>query len=137
MPSISGGVCFDGIPVNKRQPAQALCFFCGEKLANSSMKPAHLQRHLSIKHLCHVGKPPEFFKRKLAQYRSSQEMMRKASTTSAKALEASYAVSLLIAKAKKPYTIANDLQLLNSVIAVLLHSLFIIAHFFQLQRVFF
>ena len=96
-------------------PPQALCFLCGEKLANSSMKPAHLQRHLSTKHLCHVGKPPEFFKRKLAEYRSSQEMMRKASTTSAKALEASYAVSLLIAKAKKPYTVSEDLKLLNSV----------------------
>ncbi|KAI9538044.1 hypothetical protein NQZ68_019385, partial [Dissostichus eleginoides] len=70
-----------GFKSTNGNPPQALCFFCGEKLANSSMKPVNLQRHLNTKHLCHVGKPPE--------YRSSQEMMRKASTTSAKALEAS------------------------------------------------
>ena len=88
-------------------PPKALCFFCGEKLANASMKPAHLQRHLTTKHGCHVGKPPDFFKRKLSDFKSSQDNMRKASTTSAKALEASYAVSLLVAKAKK--TVAEDL----------------------------
>ena len=69
-------------------PPKALCFFCGERLANSCMKTAHLQRHLKTKHTSHVGKPPEFFKRRLCEFRSSQETMRKASTTSAKALEA-------------------------------------------------
>ena len=94
-------------------PPKALCFFCGERLANSSMKPAHLQRHLNTKHAGHVGKAPEFFKRKLFEFRSSQDTMRKASTstTSAKALEASFEVSLLIAQAKKPFSIAEDLLL--------------------------
>ena len=94
-------------------PPKALCFFCGERLANSSMKPAHLQRHLNTKHAGHVGNAPEFFKRKLFEFRSSQDTMRKASTstTSAKALEASFEVSLLIAQAKKPFSIAEDLLL--------------------------
>ena len=94
-------------------PPKALCFFCGERLANSSMKPAHLQRLLNTKHAGHVGKAPEFFKRKLFEFRSSQDTMRKASTstTSAKALEASFEVSLLIAQAKKPFSIAEDLLL--------------------------
>lgn len=92
------------------------CFFCGEKLANASMKPAHLLRHLTTKHGCHVGKPPEFFRRKLSDFKSSQDTMRKASTTSAKAMEASYAVSLLVAKAKKPFTIAEDLLLPAAVV---------------------
>uniref|UniRef100_A0A3P9JYF1 Uncharacterized protein n=1 Tax=Oryzias latipes TaxID=8090 RepID=A0A3P9JYF1_ORYLA len=66
----------------------ALCFFCGEKLTNASMKPAHLQRHLTTKHGCHV----------------------------AKALEASYAMSLLVVKAKKPFTIAENLLLPAAVV---------------------
>ena len=51
-------------------PPKALCFFCGE--TNSSMKPAHLQHHLKTKHGCHVGQPPDLFKRKLSEFRSSQ-----------------------------------------------------------------
>uniref|UniRef100_A0A3B3TD34 DUF4371 domain-containing protein n=1 Tax=Paramormyrops kingsleyae TaxID=1676925 RepID=A0A3B3TD34_9TELE len=97
-------------------PPKPLCFFCGEKLANGSMKPTHLQRHLKIKHACHVGKPTEFFKRKFSEFWSSQDMMWKASTTSAKVLEASYAVSLLVAKAKKPFTVAEDLLLPAAVV---------------------
>lgn len=100
-----------GFTATSCNPPKALCFFCGEKLANSGMKPAHLQRHLRTKHASHIGKPPEFFKRKLNEFKSSQDTMRKASTTSAKALEASYAVSLLVAKAKKPFTIAEELLL--------------------------
>uniref|UniRef100_A0A3P9I435 DUF4371 domain-containing protein n=1 Tax=Oryzias latipes TaxID=8090 RepID=A0A3P9I435_ORYLA len=105
-----------GFTSTSSDPPQALCFFCGEKLANASMKPAHLQRHLATKHGCHVGKAPEFFRRKLSEFKSSQATMRKVSTTSAKALEASYAVSLLVAKAKKPFTIAEDLLLPAAVV---------------------
>uniref|UniRef100_A0AAY5KSP4 DUF4371 domain-containing protein n=1 Tax=Esox lucius TaxID=8010 RepID=A0AAY5KSP4_ESOLU len=110
------GYVLMGFTATNGNPPQALCFFCGEKLANSSMKPAHLQIYLSTKHQYHVGKPPDFFKRKLAEFRSSQETMRKVSTTSAKALQASYAVSLLVAKAKKLFTIAEDLLLPAAVV---------------------
>uniref|UniRef100_A0A8C7ZS04 DUF4371 domain-containing protein n=1 Tax=Oryzias sinensis TaxID=183150 RepID=A0A8C7ZS04_9TELE len=105
-----------GFTSTSSDPPQALCFFCGEKLANASMKPSHLQRHLTTKHGCHVGKAPEFFRRKLSEFKSSQATMRKVSTKSAKALEASYAVSLLVAKAKKPFTIAEDLLLPAAVV---------------------
>uniref|UniRef100_A0A8C7Z0S1 DUF4371 domain-containing protein n=1 Tax=Oryzias sinensis TaxID=183150 RepID=A0A8C7Z0S1_9TELE len=102
-----------GFTSTSSDPPQALCFFCGEKLANASMKPAHLQRHLTTKHGCHVGK---FFRRKLSEFKSSQATMRKVSTTLAKALEDSYAVSLLVAKAKKPFTIVEDLLLPAAVV---------------------
>ncbi|XP_047481252.1 zinc finger MYM-type protein 6-like [Penaeus chinensis] len=75
------------------------------------MKPAHLQRHQKTKHQCHVGKPAEFFKRKLSDFQGSQKVLQKATTTSEKALKASLAVSLLIAKAKMPFSIAEELSL--------------------------
>uniref|UniRef100_A0A8C3AQM9 Uncharacterized protein n=1 Tax=Cyclopterus lumpus TaxID=8103 RepID=A0A8C3AQM9_CYCLU len=49
--------------------------------------------------------------KKISEFRSSQDTMHKVSTTSVKALEASYAVSLLIVKAKKPFTAPEDLLL--------------------------
>ena len=49
--------------------------------------------------------------------------MRKVSTTSAKALEASYAVSLLIAKTKKPFTIAEDMDTLLPAAVVLAETM--------------
>ncbi|XP_047480177.1 SCAN domain-containing protein 3-like [Penaeus chinensis] len=100
-----------GFTATNSDPPEALCFFCGERLANSSMKPAHLQRHQKTKHQCHVGKPAEFFKRKLSDFQGSQKVLQKATTTSEKALKASLAVSLLIAKAKKPFSIAEELIL--------------------------
>ncbi|XP_047493411.1 SCAN domain-containing protein 3-like [Penaeus chinensis] len=100
-----------GFTATNSDPPEALCFFCGERLANSSMKPAHLQCHQKTKHQCHVGKLAEFFKRKLSDFQGSQKVLQKATTTSEKALKASLAVSLLIAKAKKPFSIAEELIL--------------------------
>jgi len=37
--------------------------FCGDRLANSSVKPAHLERHLNTKHANHAGEAPELFLR--------------------------------------------------------------------------
>ncbi|XP_064106981.1 zinc finger MYM-type protein 6-like [Macrobrachium nipponense] len=94
-----------GFTNTNSDPPEALCFFCGERLANSSMKPAHLQRLLKTKHQCHVGKPVEFFKRELSDFQCSQKVFQKATTTSGKALKA------LTAKAKKPFGIAEELIL--------------------------
>ncbi len=38
--------------------------FCGEKLANDSMKPNKLKRHQETKHPETIGKDQEFFERK-------------------------------------------------------------------------
>uniref|UniRef100_A0A673H3J0 DUF4371 domain-containing protein n=1 Tax=Sinocyclocheilus rhinocerous TaxID=307959 RepID=A0A673H3J0_9TELE len=73
------------------------------------MKPSHLQRHLRTKHPHQVGNSLEFFRRTFHEFTSCQENMKKATSASAKALEASYAVSLLLAKAKKPFSLAEEL----------------------------
>ncbi len=40
------------------------CVECGEVLANESMKPSKLERHLQNKHPTYVGKPVDYFVRK-------------------------------------------------------------------------
>ncbi|XP_040563896.1 SCAN domain-containing protein 3-like [Lepeophtheirus salmonis] len=95
-------------------PPMSLCFSYGEKLANSGMKPTYVLRHFKTKHPSHVGREPEFFKRKLSEFRSSQDTIRKASTISAKALDA----SLLITKAEKRFTRGEDLLIPFDVLLV-------------------
>ncbi|XP_053194079.1 protein FAM200A-like [Scomber japonicus] len=75
------------------------------------MKPANLLRHQSTKHSGNVGKNDEYYKRKLSEFKSSQTVMMKATTVSSKALQASYAVSMLVAKSKKPHSIVEELIL--------------------------
>ena len=53
------------------------------------MKPSHLQRHLTTKHACHLDMPSSFFKKNFFEFRSSQDMIRKVTTTSERALQAS------------------------------------------------
>lgn len=75
------------------------------------MKPAHLQWHQSTKHPGSVGKSEAFYKRELSEFKSGQTVMMKATSVSNKALEASYAVSLMVAKSKKPHSIVEELIL--------------------------
>uniref|UniRef100_A0A667XAV2 C2H2-type domain-containing protein n=1 Tax=Myripristis murdjan TaxID=586833 RepID=A0A667XAV2_9TELE len=98
-----------GFTSTDSDPQQPLCFLCGEVLSNHAMKPAHMQRHQSTRHQSSVGKTADFFTSKLSEFRGAQNHMCAASQTSATALHASYQVALLVAKAKKPYTIAEEL----------------------------
>ncbi|KAK2721868.1 hypothetical protein QYM36_003994 [Artemia franciscana] len=100
-----------GFSATKSDPVNAQCVFCGQVLANSSMKPAHMNRHLSTVHPSHVGKPIEFFKRKQEAFASNCLEIAKVASVSSKALRASYAASYLVAKQKKPHTIAECLIL--------------------------
>ena len=43
---------------------------CSEKLANDSMRPCKLRRHIETKHQSLKGKPRDFFERKLHELRS-------------------------------------------------------------------
>ncbi|KAK2727285.1 hypothetical protein QYM36_007954, partial [Artemia franciscana] len=100
-----------GFSATKSDPVNAQCVLCGQVLANSSMKPAHMNRHLSTVHPSHVGKPIEFFKRKQEAFASNCLEIAKVASVSSKALRASYAVSYLVVKQKKPHTITECLIL--------------------------
>ncbi|KAF7646616.1 hypothetical protein LDENG_00184820 [Lucifuga dentata] len=81
------------------EPPQPLCFLCGKVFSNNSVKPSHLRRHFTAKHKSCEGKTEDFFRRRLAEFRGSQDKLKKAVSVSCKA------------KAKKPFTIAEDLIL--------------------------
>lgn len=87
------------------------CIVCGEKLANSAMVPAKLQRHLSSKHSCLTSKGKDYFERLLKNQEVQATCFRKSVTISDKAQIASYKVAELIALKQKPHDIAESLIL--------------------------
>ena len=87
------------------------CVLCAEVLANDSMKPCKLKRHLDTKHPEFKEKPVDFFKRKRDGLQQQKTTISKHSTVSKQCLEASYVVAHRIAKLGKPHTIAETLIL--------------------------
>lgn len=90
------------------------CVICGEKLANDSMKPSKMQRHQETKHQETIGEGQDFFERKkqLALSKRSTDIRKafeRAGSDLHRATEASFECSLLIAKAKKPHNIGEQL----------------------------
>ena len=88
-----------------------LFIVCGKKLANSSMAPAKLKRHLTTKHPELSVKNELYFKRKLAPNKMKVSMFTKKFKLSDKAQEASYAVSEIVASKMKSRTIAESVIL--------------------------
>lgn len=87
-----------------------MCVICGDELANESMKPSKLLRHLETKHPPLRDKPLDYFERKKREQMGQQQLLKAATSTSVAALRASYLVDH-IAKAKKPFTIREELIL--------------------------
>ncbi|KAF2366532.1 Immunoglobulin-like domain [Trinorchestia longiramus] len=86
------------------------CVICHTVLSNDALRPGRLERHLSTNHKALKEKPKELFTAKLHElnpmnlYSSSvfhQETW--------KLVKASYELSLLIAKAKKPHSVEETL----------------------------
>ena len=83
------------------------CVICYEVLSSESMKQNKL-RHLSSKHPAYKDRDRSFFERKLTSLRDTRlDKQGKYSQNNEHALEASYRVSLRIAKAKHPHTIGE------------------------------
>uniref|UniRef100_A0A8C5AU24 Uncharacterized protein n=1 Tax=Gadus morhua TaxID=8049 RepID=A0A8C5AU24_GADMO len=94
--------------VNIPQPE---CVLCREKLANSNMVPSKLKRHLETKHPFHAERNLAYFKRARDLNQRQQDRLLDCVKVSEKAMEASYMLAELIAKQKKPHTIAETLIL--------------------------
>src|SRR4029434_9657624 len=90
---------------------QRQCVLCAEVIANDSMKPCKLKRHLDTKHPELKEKPVDFFKRKRDGLQQQKNTIPKHSTVSKQCLEAAYVVAHRIAKLGKPHTIAETLIL--------------------------
>jgi hypothetical protein len=83
---------------------------CGAVLANSSLKPSPLRRHLETRHPTQMNEPVDFFKRNLVESKSCiANFVSTTSNSNENALEASYRVSYRVAKALEAHTIAENL----------------------------
>ena len=86
-----------------------MCVICGTSLSKDAMKPSKLKRHLSSLHKDISTKPKEYFERKIADMKDQQKQIFGYTRINICALRASYKVALRIARAKKPFTIAETL----------------------------
>ena len=100
---------FSYIEDNRGQKPQ--CVLWSKVLAQESMKPSKLKRHLETKHTSLKHKPVEYFQRQLLDLRTSQKCLSNSCSKQDQVLRASYQVVHRIAKLKKPHTIAEDLIL--------------------------
>lgn len=89
------------------------CIVCFEVLANESMKPSKLERHLSRKHTDYVSKPIDFFQNKKREFLKSKSVTKKSTSgeQNKPTTIASYRLSLLIVKKGAAHTIGEDIIL--------------------------
>ncbi|XP_066473215.1 uncharacterized protein [Tiliqua scincoides] len=100
---------FTCVGVNNEERPQ--CVICLKVLAAESMRPNKLKRHLESLHPNDVGKPREFFIRKLKEYKPQQSTFTNQTKVNANGLLSSYKMAYHIAQCKKPHTIAEELIL--------------------------
>ncbi|CAI9726218.1 Hypothetical predicted protein [Octopus vulgaris] len=88
------------------------CIICSKALTNDSMKPSKCLYHLQKIHSGLFGKPKEYFEeyhRKKKNVSSSSLKTFLVHTNNRSGLQASYNISLMIAKQGRPHTSSEDL----------------------------
>ncbi|XP_042205956.1 SCAN domain-containing protein 3-like, partial [Homarus americanus] len=88
------------------------CLLCHQCLTNESMKRGRLENHLKAKHSIHVNSKLEYFKslkEKFEKRSTINSLFSARSASKDRGLEASYEISLLIAKCCKNHTIGENL----------------------------
>ena len=108
-----------GFIADEHDECKPFCLLCHQTLSNESMKAGRLESHLKVRHpdnsnsdLQYFGSLREKFQKwtKLTSFFAAQKAYH------TRALEASYEISLLIAKNGKNHTIGE--QLIKSVISI-------------------
>nr|XP_055182636.1 ADP-ribosyl cyclase/cyclic ADP-ribose hydrolase 2 isoform X1 [Nyctereutes procyonoides] len=87
------------------------CVICNNILANESLKPSKLKRHLETQHSELIDKPLEYFQRKKKDVKLSTQFLGGSTTISEKALLSSYLVAYQVAKEKMAHTAAEKIIL--------------------------
>ncbi|XP_076042678.1 zinc finger BED domain-containing protein 5-like [Oratosquilla oratoria] len=87
------------------------CLICQQCLTNESMKRGRLEAHLKVKHSAYANSDMNYFKslKEKFEKRSTIKSLFAAQTVTHSPLEASYEISLLIAKSGKNHTVGEDL----------------------------
>ena len=97
--------------ITENDEQRPLCLLCNEVLANESLIPTKLKRHLDTKHDSYSNKPATFFQRILRTSEQQRRSFESEFLTQEKYTRASFEASWLIAKTKKPFNIGEDLVL--------------------------
>ena len=85
------------------------CVVCFKTFSNGCIKPFQLKQHLATQHPQWKDKNQEFFELKMTSLkRAKLESIGSFQQYSTAVVKASYAISLRIAKAKKPLTILGE-----------------------------
>lgn len=85
-----------------------LCLLCDVLLANSSLFPSKLERHLTKNHPDVAKKPIEYFKQLKSQHKSQGKAMASFTQTQLVGIESSFIIAYEIAKAKKAFRLAEQ-----------------------------
>ncbi|XP_076043697.1 zinc finger BED domain-containing protein 5-like [Oratosquilla oratoria] len=86
------------------------CVICYKTLSNDGMRPSRLERHLRTSHPALVDKPKAFFEtKKDTLKRAKLDDSGSFRQQSSKVVEASYEITMLIAKSKKSHNIGESL----------------------------
>ena len=87
---------------------QPECLICYNRLSNSAMVPAKLQRHLETNHSAYATKTISFFKHMKSCVHKQKVSFLGAVKTNPDLLLTSYRLSYHILKTKKPFTLAEE-----------------------------
>ena len=87
---------------------QPECLICSNRLSNSALVPAKLQRHLEANHPAYETKTISYFKHMKSSVRKQKDSFLGAVKTDQDLLLTSYRLSHYILKTKKPFTLGEE-----------------------------